>query len=180
MLKKLSLALVLITITTLVSLGIYYTSPNASPMIEPPRMLGYYVIRVDDTSPEGATKLVTDTIVTELSRFTELAEGYPRLGQVRFAKPGEEGDQCVPKSLEGYAICILLNERNEFVRIVFRTDPTPALHHYTVYVLSSWPWNRVDPDTTGRVEIDVAAKSDFVVEAIGNALISLGVREYSP
>ena len=104
---------------------------------------------------------------------------------VEGGNPGEMSARCVPEGPAGQVDCILLSEENEFVRIRYRADPTCAFHHFTVYVLPPWPWARVNPYTTGRVEIDVIAEPrgglpDDAFEAVAAALAGLGARAYAP
>jgi hypothetical protein len=152
------------------------------------RLIGSYLLRVADTSPESVTGLVTDAVAEELPGTASLPAGYPRLGRVRLAEgsdPGETTERCIPEGPGGHVDCILLGEENEFVRIRYRADPTCAFHHFTVYVLPPWPWTRVNLYTTGRVEIDVIAKpqgglAEDAFDAVGAALAGLGARAYAP
>ena len=101
-------------------------------------------------------------------------------------KTGAQFMHCIPGSLAGGDgdPCILLNDRDDFVRLQAVTWPSAAFHMLAVYVLPNSLFARVDP-VQNYVALDIFTFSDYglgerTYTVIRKALGDLRAKEYRP
>ena len=149
-----------------------------------------WVLRVPAGDVNQGAKSIAAAILRQAQGAPGFPQGYPQMGHIETTpQPQETGVQvmhCIPDALAGGDgdPCILLSDRDDFVRLQAVTWPSAAAHRLAIYVLSNALFARVDP-VQNYVALDIFTFSDYGLgertdAVIRKALGDLPAKEYRP
>ena len=149
-----------------------------------------WVLRVPGGDVNQGVERIAAAILRQAQGTPGFQQGYPQMGHVETTPhPEESGVQvmhCIPDALAGGDgdPCILLSDRDDFVRLQAVTWPSEAAHMLAVYVLPNSLFARVDP-VQNYVALDIFTFSDYGLgertdAVIRKALGDLPAKEYRP